>query len=155
MKYGAKKINYGEGARFFVPLQDGGFARGIVARLDGRGQIFAYFFGPRLSHPADSFDDLRAQDAILSGLCGDLGLLRGVWPRAGEPEAWERRDWPLPALYREDESQRQAWLSRYDENSLSFICETPVEFRAKQFVDYPYDRLMGYKAVEIRLSKLL
>jgi hypothetical protein len=155
MKKAGKQINYTEGTCFFVPLREGGFARGIVVRLDGDGRIFAHFFGPKLTQAEGCFEGVGPQDAELSGLCGDLGLLKGHWPQAGELKDWNRSDWPLPAFYREDESDRLAWLSYYDDDSLNFVREEPVGFRGIQYTGYPYDRLMGYGSVEIRLTKSL
>jgi hypothetical protein len=151
----AKRINYSEGTCFFVPLRNGGFARGVVTRLSGNGEIFAYFFGPKLTGPEASFDDVRAENALLSGRCGDLGLLKGEWPLAGHLNNWNRNDWPLPALYREDAEAQKAWLSYYDNNDLKFLREESVDYRQAQYTKYPYDRLMGYGAVEIRITKLL
>ena len=150
-----KKINYTEGTCFFVPLREGGFARGVVARMDGEGRIYACFYGPKLTKCEGLFDGIKAQDAELSGLCGDLGLLKGDWPQAGELKEWNRSDWSLPPFYREDERERQAWLSYYDENTLDFVREEPVEYRGDQYMKYPYDRLIGYGSVEVRLTKAL
>jgi hypothetical protein len=148
-----KKINYEQGTCFFVPLRDGTFARGLVARYDGDGRLFAYFFGPKLQEPTNGFENLLPQNAVLSGLCGDLGLVDEEWPMAGTLKGWERSDWPLPPFYREDEDANRAWLTYYDEDTLDFIREEPIE--PQQHSAYPYDRVMGYGSVEIRLTKLL
>jgi hypothetical protein len=148
-----KKINYREGTCFFVPLRNGGFARGIVARCDGGGRLFAYFFGPKLKEPANGFADLSPDDAVLAGICGDPGLLEGEWPQAGELGDWQRARWPFPPLFREDEPAGKAWLSYYDEDSLDFVREESAPPDSRHA--YPYDRLMGYGSVEIRLTKLL
>ena len=148
-----KKINYREGSCFFVPLREGGFARGIVARCDGDGRLFAYFFGPKLAQPSDDFGQLAPGDAVLCGLCGDRGLLEGEWPHEGVLDPWNRTSWPFPPLFREDESAGKAWLSHYDEDSLDFIREEAASPELRS--EHPYDRLMGYGSVEIRLTKLL
>lgn len=115
--------------------------------------LFAYFFGPRLVEPSNGFRDLSRKDAVLSVMCGDLGLLKGEWPQEGALDNWERPSWPFPPLFREDESAGKAWLSYYDEDSLDCIREERVspDLRTK----YPEDGLMGYGAVEIDLTKLL
>lgn len=148
-----RRINYREGTCFFVPLRDRGFARGVVARCDGKGGLLAYFFGPRLNAPDSSFDELAPEASVLIGLCGDSGLLNGEWPQAGEIDGWKREAWPFPPMFREDEAAGRAWLSHYDEDSLEVICEEPVTSDRRNM--YPYDRLMGYGAAEIRLTKLL
>ena len=151
----AKRINYSEGTCFFVPLRNGGYARGVVSRLDGEGGIFAYFFGPKLAQPECSFVDVHAQEALLSGGCGDLGLLKGEWPLAGQLKDWNRNDWPLPALNREDVEAKKSWISYYDNDNLKFVREESVEFGQERCKRHPYDRLMGYGAAEIRMTKLL
>lgn len=37
-----------KGAVFLIPLRDFGYAIGVLARSDGDGQCFGYFFGPRV-----------------------------------------------------------------------------------------------------------
>ncbi|CAM2008764.1 Imm26 family immunity protein [Acanthopleuribacter pedis] len=148
-----KKLNYQEGTCFFVPLENGGFARGIVARLDGGGGVFGYFYGPVLPKPEGHFDDLRPENAILRGQFGDPGLLEKSWPIFGQLPTWERSQWPLPPLYREDDDKTIVFISYYDDKNMAFLYEEkcPIE-EAK---DLPEDILMGYVAAEIRLTMLL
>ena len=42
-----EKRRYEEGDWFAVPLQNGGYSLGLVARADGEGGVLGYFFGPR------------------------------------------------------------------------------------------------------------
>jgi hypothetical protein len=148
-----KAINYREGTSFFVPLRSGGVARGVVARLDGAGTFLAYFFGPALKFVESKPIDLEPSSACLVGLCGDLGLIKGSWPIAGDQPMWKRECWPVPPLYRQDEKAEKAWLSFYDDRNLALIREEPTSFTGD--CSRPYDRLMGYGAAEIRLTKLL
>lgn len=46
--------NYREGSRFAVPLRQGGYAVGLVARVNPRGVLLGYFFGPRHDVPGPS-----------------------------------------------------------------------------------------------------
>ena len=154
-KAARNQINYSEGTCFFLPLRKGGFSRGVVARVSRDGPMFAYFFGPKLDKPEGSFDDVRSEEALLLGLCGDLGLLNGKWKIAGKLKGWNRVDWRLPPLYHEDPESQQAWLTYYDDDNLKFIREEPVQFGVAHYSNYPYDRLMGYGSVEIRMTKLL
>src|SRR5262249_16153212 len=43
----ASKINHAEGECLAIPLRDGGFAIGVVARANATGVLLGYFFGPR------------------------------------------------------------------------------------------------------------
>ena len=41
------KLPYSEGSVFLVPLTDGGYARGVVARSGPKGKVlFGYILGP-------------------------------------------------------------------------------------------------------------
>lgn len=149
----SRRIDYVEGLCFFVPLRTGGFARGIVSRMNGKGQVFGYFFGPKLMVAADRFSGVSPRVAILGGFFGDLGLLNKKWPHANVLLNWCRNDWNIPPMYREDQTAGKAWLSYYDDTTMAFISEvsTATGNRDPRF----YDRVMGYGAVEIRLTKLL
>lgn len=155
MTIARKKIKYKKGSCIAVPLRGGGFARGIIARMDGKGGIFGYFFGPKYSSYQDilSCSNLRHKDSILVGRFGDLGLLNGEWKVIDEITNWDDNCWPMPPFLRIDEYENKAWLSYYDENDFSFLKEIEVSPDLKD--KYPYDRNMGYGAVEIRLTTLL
>jgi hypothetical protein len=154
---GGKKrivVEFREGTCFLVPLRAGGCARGVVARLDREGRMFAYFFGPKLSGASEaSFDDLRRQTPVLVGLCGDLGIVDGEWPIVQTLSQWDRVEWPMPPLFRVDDTSGEAWLSHYDEETLDFITQDPAE--AGDEDKFPEDLMMGYGSVAIRLTRLL
>lgn len=149
-----RKISYDEGSCFVFPLEGGGFARGVVARMNGKGAVFGYFFGPRLTAIEEAnLDGLDPNKAILRGDFGDLGLLKGEWKIYGRVSNWNRSEWPIPPLIRVDDIAKRAWLRYIDDVSFSSIREEEVD---PVLVDrYPYDRVMGYVAVEIRMAKLL
>ena len=75
------KINYAEGDCFAVPLKEGGFARGVVTRLNKKGVVLGYFFGPKILNR----DDVYITTDIISARCidvcffGDLGLVTDRW----------------------------------------------------------------------------
>jgi hypothetical protein len=151
-----KKINYSEGDCFSIPLREGGFARGVVARMDGDGIIFGYFFEPRIVEFADiHIDDLSPEKAILSGQVGDLGLLNEEWKVIGRIPDWSRKEWPMPSFLRFDEGDSIGFLSTYDEDSLKCINEQEVQLSRINALDFPKDSVMGYGFVEIKLTKLL
>jgi len=153
----AKKVNYSEGDCFYIPLRNGGYARGVVARMNGNGIIFGYFFGPKINHSADvSIDDgLSPKQAILSGQFGDLGLLNGEWGVVGKMPNWSRNKWPMPPFLRVDTGNSVGVLSTYDENSLKFESEQEIDLSQVDVENTPRDRVMGYGSVEIKLTKIL
>jgi len=141
------------GTVFRIPLRDSGYAVGVLARSRGDGTCLGYFFGPRLNLDDEiQLDALDPNNAVLVGLFGDLELLREKWLLAGTIENFDPAKWPVPLLARVDEEANRAWLSKYDEN-LGFLEEK--EITVEEALRYPYDRMMGGGAVEIRLTKLL
>ncbi len=151
----SKKINYSRGTHFAVPLRDVGFARGVVARMDGKGGVFGYFFGPRLSsaEEAKSTAAMAPDAAILLRDVGDLGLVDGKWPIFGQLPDFTPDAWPMPPRIRVDEVSGKAWLSYYDEDTFECLRDIPVD--AALASEYPEDGTSGYGALEIRLTKLL
>ncbi len=149
-----RKLNYEEGSVIVFPLKKGGFARGVVARMDGKGGIFGYFFGPKLASIDDaSMDGLQPKNAIWLTEFGDLGLLENAWTVIGKLPNWNREEWPMPPLIRLDEVQHRATLVFYDDRTFDRIREYEVDFSLAK--SYPREGSSGYVAVEIWMSKLL
>jgi hypothetical protein len=149
------KRPYSEGSVFLVPLTNGGYARGVVARASRRGRgLLGYFFGPRLpSMNAVTLDDLKPTYTVLRVIFGDLGLINGKWPVAGIIPDWDRSQWPMPDFVRRDPLGRlRPVLVRYCDND-------PMRIEAEYPIDddsgLPSDSAYGYGAVEIELTKLL
>lgn len=150
-----KKLPYREGDWFAVPLRDGGYALGRIARADGKGIVVGYFFGPRQERVPTirEAEGKRPDDAILVKLFGDLGLLQGRWPVLGHRPPWRREEWPIPAFQRIDEIANKAWRVRYDDSSLIAAAEervAPDEVRS-----LPRDGTSGAGAIETRLARIL
>jgi hypothetical protein len=149
MKRGSKLR---EGTIFLVPLRDHGFGVGVIARINARGVALGYFFGPRMTNRGEVPRALEPRRALLVGQFGDLELRRGKWPLLGVVENWSPERWPVPRMARVDEVAQRAWLSTYDE---SLICVREEEIPLPDASRYPYDRLMGAGAVELRLTSLM
>lgn len=151
------KINYTEGTCFVVPLRDGGFARGIVCRMDGKGKIFGYFFGPRLREEKEAKIDgaFSPEHASLVGQFGDLGLIKGAWTILGRISDWNRDFWPLPVFVRTDSlNAKRRVVVRYSDE-LKWLSDENLPDGSSELADAPEDGLMGYGFVELRLTKLL
>ncbi|WP_294296592.1 immunity 26/phosphotriesterase HocA family protein [uncultured Sphingomonas sp.] len=146
---------YTNGSIFLVPLKDGGFARGVVARASPDGKLLlGYFFGPRLASQAEAdLSGLEPGSAILSLRFGDFGLLKGLWPVVGKLPEWNPAEWPmLKAVRRDPLGKLKPVLVRYDENDPS---KRVSEEALKNDIDVPTDGLAGYGFVEAKLTKLL
>lgn len=151
------KLPYKEGTWFAVPLREGGFAVGVVARATEKGKILlCYFFGPRrMSVPTlEEVESLNSQDAIRKLQVGDLSLINGEWPIIGHSNAWKRADWSMPVFIRRDILRPpRAWLVyRSDTDPNVVVREEPAPHEQKGFEN---DSLSGAGAAEIVLSKML
>ncbi|WP_242396382.1 immunity 26/phosphotriesterase HocA family protein [Anaeromyxobacter oryzisoli] len=153
-----RRIAYREGDWFLIPLRDGsGFGAGVVARVGRRGVTLGYFFGPKHAGRASLVDVERdaPTGAVLVGKFGDLGLIRGSWPLLGQtPGRWARERWPIPEFVRTDVISGSRRKVIYVEGDLSTETAT-IPIDARDAADLPADGLMGFGAVEIRLTNLL
>jgi hypothetical protein len=148
--------NYSEGTWFAVPLREGGFAVGLVARGTPKGpHILAYLFGPKREAAPTLAEvaELRASAAVKVVRTGDLHLLDGRWTIIGQSRDFQRGDWPFPKFVRSDEIARRAWAVEYAEDDPGrAIAKIPIEFGASSL---DRDSSLGAGAVELVLTKLL
>lgn len=150
----AEALPYSEGSVFSVPLREGGCARGIVARAAPEGvTLFGYFFGPKHASVSElGMEDIRPENAILSVIFGDLGLMNGEWSVIGALPDWQREEWPMPDFVRRDPIGKRAWrVRRFDIDPSVVECEEPTDFDT----NLPDNWAWGYGAVELKLTKLL
>jgi hypothetical protein len=151
-----KKLPYREGDWFAVPLPEGDYVVGLVARMDRKGTILGYFFCPRHEQLPTMKDivHLSTSDVVLVGLCGDLGILEGRWIIIGRVEPWNRSEWPLPAFALISVDKKRAWRVQYNEDDLTEVVRMR-KTRPEEVDHLPEDGLYGAGAIEIRLSQLL
>lgn len=151
-----KKLTYREGDVFALPLRDGGFSVGVVARSPKKGKVLlGYFFREKFSSvPAlSNLPILLPENAIKVVKFGDLSLMTGEWPVVGHLENWDRDDWPMPKFIRRDPLGKRARLVSYaDDDPNQEIAEEPCSFEA---TGYEADTLWGAGFAEIMLTKLL
>jgi hypothetical protein len=150
------RLPYKEGDVFAVPLRNGGFGLGVIARVAKGGRVLlGYFFGPRLQRAPTSVEraTLRPQDAIKVVRFGDLSLMNGAWPLIGSIDKWDRKEWQMPRFYRRDELSKRAWLIAYsDDNPAQEIGKEASTYGA---TGYEQDALLGAGAVELVLTRSL
>ena len=147
---------YREGDWFAVPLRDGGYAVGIIARSNPKGALLGYFFGPRRDEVPSLVDTLPLTPAraILVGKFGHLGLKGGQWPILGRQPEWDREAWPMPVLIRYEELTGRTFQAFYDpDDPLKLLREEQVPPGVAE--QGPKDSLMGAGFVEIRLTRML
>lgn len=150
-----RKLPYRPGDAFAVPLGGGEYVLGVIARMDGRGVILGYFFGPRMcTLPArDEIPHHRLEDAVLVQMFGDPGILSGTWPILGQVPGWAAESWPMPCFGRRDIVSGQPLRVRCDENTLM---EVSVERTSSEEVEkLPDASLAGAQFIEARLSHII
>ena len=150
------RIKYSEGDWFAVPLREGGFGVGLVARANPKAALLGYFFGPRREEVPSLQDlsQLRAADAPLVGKFGHLGITQGKWPLLGRLPGWERSDWPMPVLIRYEELTGRSFKVFYDDDDPSKLLREE-QVAAGTDEQGPTDGLMGAGYVEKVLTALL
>lgn len=150
------KPSYREGSWFAVPLLDGGYAWGMVARLAPASRIMlAYLFGPRLPQllSLDQLDLFAPEQAVRVLRVGDMALASGHWPVLGASQQWQAVRWPVPQFLRRAHSLQRAWRVTYADAD-------PSRTEREEAVPYDTpgleaDSLYGYGSVELLLTRLL
>jgi hypothetical protein len=149
-----KKLPYAEGDVFCVPLGDGTFLLGVIARMTNRGKVLlGYFFSTVFQQRpnVETMPPLRAKDAARIIRFGDLGLFNGEWTLVGRLPEWHRDEWPMPPFISRPPLTKSASLVYYsddDPNRISHVvkCDPNSE-------GYARDSVYGYGAVEIILRE--
>ena len=149
-------LKYPEGTVFAVPLGDGEFACGLVARANTNGVLAGYFFGPRRANAPGLGDvaHVRPEDAVLIGRFGHLGLRGGEWPILGTLPGWQRELWSLPPFVRYEELSGRTFLVFYSDLDPHQLLRE-IQVPAGPMEQGPKDGLMGAGFVELSLSALL
>ena len=148
-----KRILYNEGEWFAIPLTNGGYAIGIIARKARRGALMGYFFGPRRDQipTVSSLADIQPQDALCISMFGDLGILYGDWPIIGASRQWDRTKWPVPDFGRIDSiNPAVGYRTTYNDNDISQTLRE-VRVSAEEANALPPDILSGWLAMEAHL----
>ena len=143
---------YREGDWFAVPLGDGTFVPGRIARHH-RGIVFGYFFPPVTHLPTvDELASLRAADSATQMLFSHLGLRDGEWPVLGQTGDWDPGEWPMVEFERRVDDRLYA--IRWDEETLNKeLSAVPVD--PSEAGRRPWDALAGAGAAVARLRRLL
>jgi len=130
------KPKFGPGDWFAVPLSDGTWAAGRIARRGGP-TLVGYFFGPRRREVPTLAEvaSLRPEDAVYVRKFGYLGLREGEWPILGGAEEFDRASWPMPMFGMHD-VRGEYWGLIYDENRPSALLRQ-VRITAEEFTKVP------------------
>lgn len=144
-----------EGDWFTVPLRNGGYALGVVARKGKGGVLVGYFFGPRREAvpTLEDAEHLAPNEAVLVEHFGDLSLRDRSWPLLGPLKSWRREAWPIPNFTRVEPLGGRAWIVIYGDDPRTALREEPCSKEAASKLRP--DGLAGAGAVEIQMTQLL
>ncbi|GAP08819.1 immunity protein 14 [Anaerolinea thermolimosa] len=120
-KMQTEHIKYSEGQWFAIPLNNGGYALGIIVRgsYKTKGGL-GYFFGPRYEDIPDGNETWhkKPSDAILMAWFGDLGIITGRWPLISTTRSFNRHEWSVPGFRSIDPVYpAKGWLIEYNTQS--------------------------------------
>jgi hypothetical protein len=144
-----------EGDWFAIPLRDGGYGLGVVARKGKGGVLLGYFFGPRRD-AVPTLDDakhLSPSETVLIEIFGDLSLRDRTWPLLGQLTSWRREIWTIPRFSRTEPLSGRAWIVVYGDDPRTRLREEPCSLEVASKLRP--DGLSGSGAVEIQLTELL
>jgi hypothetical protein len=120
---------YREGDWFALPLPEGGWVLGRIARVPPAGTtLFGYLFGPRRAEPPTLADavGLTPDDAIHYDRFSDLDLRsirKDRCPILGQDGDWDRSQWPVPPFAEFDRTTKQWSLVRCDDDDPGGVVE--------------------------------
>lgn len=151
----ARKSKF-EGKVVAVPLQDGRFALGVVARHHSHAVVGYFFPETYAQKPSlEGLSLLRAEDAALVFRFANTPLSSGRWHVLGELPGWDRAQWPVP-LFRawwNKDVPRPPELQPYDEVTLvalDRVFTTPEEWEL-----HPEDGYSPQDVAEAKLNRIL
>ena len=138
-----------------VPLRPAGFAICLVARCNGKGSAFGYFFGSTIEDPSGPVEsNLSLGDALLVCKLGDHGIHTGKWRPAGRISPWHPADWPMPLFSRDHDDPDKIYLTEYTDDLSVIVERLLTRDEALAHSSLPEEQL-GSGIVEVRLSRLL
>ena len=152
-----RKLPYHEGSVFAIPLNDGGYGIGVVARAASNGVILSYLFSDRYTTiPAQNeLPKLDPQKALLKIRMGDLYLLNGSWTVLGDLEDWKKEMWPVPVYIQRNATVGKVWTETFWDKDVSRIGSTDTVPESFDSTEYQKSVVYDPIAVEFELTQAL
>ena len=155
-----KRITYSEGEWFAIPLSRGDYGLGLIVRGSYRTKGgLGYFFGPRYASlpKIDLTAPMTPNNAVLVAWFGDYAIINGRWPLLESSFVFKRGNWPVPDFKRPDFANPNfGWLVEYDQENPIFSDPKRLTYLPiNQISSLPEEGQLGYRALEIQLSRLL
>lgn len=149
-KADAEFTQLAEGNIYLLPLEAGGYAVGLIARIDKRQiSIMTYFFKAILKEKlfSQALDVIEKREILDVTVSGTQTLKSGDWPVIGTLSNFKREEWPVPVF-----KNRLGFCWEYDQDI--FLKEVAVYFdpqAARTFRAVSY----GVDALAYTISKML
>ncbi len=148
-----------EGTVFLVPLEESGFALGLLIRTNRKGSAYGEFYGPKITdvkslpnQMADIGQLLKSENLLMKCKFGDYGIYHRRWVAVGQIPDWDRRKWPLPEFFRPHDDKDLCFISNYDDE---FNCVSEIIQPIEMGKNLPIDEQLGSNVVEKKLSNRL
>jgi hypothetical protein len=147
------KNNNFVGKVFVVPLKNGGFSIGLVARQD-KNILLGYFFNTYFFEKPITVKDLIINKSNICLIClfSILGLKNNEWTVIGSLPDWNKDEWAVPMFKQKDPLLDIYYAINYDD-SLNEISKIKM---SKEDANKLYNGgIYGYGIVESILTKII
>lgn len=148
-----KKIKIIEGNIFAVPLVQGGYAIGLIARRHKTSSL-GYFFDKIYLSPPEELDiaDINNWKVALIGQFSAIGIEEGEWPLLKTNFDFNREEWPIPVLKMQDPLSEKYFAVIYDDTLFNEERHLITKEEADKLFGHG---VYGYVALEKKLSSIL
>ena len=148
-----RKINCKEGDVFVVPLKQGGYGIGLVAR-EHKTITLGYFFKKKYSSVPEEVDvaGINKWEIALIGKFSTMGIENGEWPLLKTAFIFNREQWPIPVLKMQHPITEKYFAVIYDDTLINEERHLITEAEAEKLFSHG---LYGYGALEKKLSSIL
>ena len=148
-----KKIKVKEGDLFGVPLKDGRYGIGLVTREHKKITMGYFFKKAYLTVPGEiDASGINNWEVVLIGQFSSKGIEDGEWPLVNAVFRFDRNEWPIPVLKKQDALTDKYYAVLYEDN----LFDNQKYQITKEEADGLYgDVYYGYESVEKKLTGLL
>lgn len=148
-----KKLKVKEGDVFAVPLLQGGFAIGLIARNHKTSNL-GYFFAKIFTSVPNESDTagISRWPVALIGQFSAIGIQEGEWPLLKTNFQFNREDWPIPVLKMQEPISEQYFAVIYDDTLFNEERHRITKEEADRLFGHG---VYGYVALQKKLSSIL
>lgn len=148
-----KKLKIKEGDVFAVPLLQGGYAIGLVAR-EHKGITLGYFFKSIFTEVPEFLDatDINSWPVAFIGKFSSLGIEEEEWPLLKTNFVFKREDWPIPVFKMQDLLTEQYFAVLYDDTLVNEERYKITKEEADKLFGHAYS---GHGSLQKKISSLI